>query len=132
MQKSQSAYKKGHPKTLSTNFAKWVKSGLLMIVSIYAKVSIMQFETPTSSLKAITNNLTRAANNIYKSLVIILFHQLDNFIKHSHSLCYDCISYNHQVGKTCHFANHPYLCKSLNQLIKKDTQKPSAQINQSA
>jgi hypothetical protein len=41
-----------------------------MIVSIYAKVSIMQFETPTSSLKAITNNLTRAAN-IYKSLVII-------------------------------------------------------------
>jgi hypothetical protein len=69
-----------------------VKSGLLMIVSIYAKVSIMQFETPTSSLKA----------------------------------------NNHQVGKTCHFANHPYLCKSLNQLIKKDTQKPSAQINQSA
>ncbi|CAC9462871.1 hypothetical protein [uncultured Gammaproteobacteria bacterium] len=61
-----------------------------------------------------------------------IFHQLDNFIKHSHSLCYDYISYNHQVGKTCHFANHPYLCKSLNQLIKKDTQKPSAQINQSA
>jgi hypothetical protein len=30
----------------------------------------MQFKAPTSSLKAITNNLTRAMN-IYKSLVII-------------------------------------------------------------
>jgi hypothetical protein len=36
----------------------------------YAKVSIMQFKAPTSSLKTITNNLTRATN-IYKSLVII-------------------------------------------------------------
>ncbi len=63
-----------------------------------------------------------AINTILRDLCInmnnhqnAIFHQITNFLKTPLALLGVDLK-NFQFNKTCHFANHPYLCKGLSQL----------------
>ncbi|NYT28234.1 hypothetical protein [Candidatus Thiodubiliella endoseptemdiera] len=45
-----------------------------------------------------------------------IFHQITNFLKTPLALLGVDLK-NFQFNKICHFANHPYLCKGLNQIL---------------
>ncbi len=46
-----------------------------------------------------------------------IFHQITNFLKTPLALLGLDLK-NFQFNKICHFANHPYLCKGLNKVVK--------------
>ena len=46
-----------------------------------------------------------------------IFHQFENFLKTPLALLGVDLK-NSKINKICHFANHPYLCKGLFEIIK--------------
>ena len=58
----------------------------------------------------ITRDLCINMNNHQNAI----FHQFENFLKTPLALLGVDLK-NSKINKTCHFANHPYLCKGLYQ-----------------